>query len=376
MRRELASLLRAPGSTRHLELAVFRNSPLPDGAAEVAEGVLFDARQKRAYPILDGVPVMFDDAFPEDFLRRHGAALAAHPVLSELALRAGSETRWSFAREWQEHFDADSERTWGYTPQERLEQALLETETERAWFRDKLVLDAGCGNGGLSQELARLGALVVGLDYSSTVRGSECLRRAPDVLFVQGDLESPPLAEEAFDLVISIGVLHHTRDTARTFRAVARLVKPHGRLYVWLYRRPERFVGRYLKDPLYAVLRSTVARLASPLQSLAVRGYARLVWATHRALGRGRRIPFREYLVSAYDDLTPRWRHQHTPIEVGRWFHEAGFGPPTLTHWDNPYGFGLLAERRPCAATPGVHFGAGEKLWDDETTLLGRLHAE
>lgn len=376
MREELVRLLRLPGSDRRLELAVLRATPSRDGASEVEEGVLYEASSRRAFPIVDGVPVMLEGAFPAEFLARHRAAIAAHPVLSTCELRSERQPAWSFSREWETHFAADCERTWGYTAEERLEQLLLETGTERSWYEGKVVLDAGCGNGGLAQAIARLGAVVVGLDLASTVRSPECRRRAPEVLLLQGDLREPPLAAGAFDLVFSIGVLHHTPETARTFRAVAGLVKPHGLYYVWLYRRPERFVGRYLKVPLYNLMRFAVVRLPPRWQSRAVRAYAHLVRGVHRWLGRGRRIPFREYLVSAYDDLTPRWRHDHSPIEVGRWFHEAGYGPATLTHWDNPYGFGLVASRTPRTTTPGVHFGAGERVWDERTTILGRLHGD
>src|SRR6478672_928673 len=46
-----------------------------------------------------------------------------------------------------------------------------------------------------------------------------------------------PLADGQFDLVFSIGVLHHSPDPRRAFAQVASKVKPGGRLAVWLYRR-------------------------------------------------------------------------------------------------------------------------------------------
>ena len=103
---------------------------------------------------------------------------------------------------------------------------------------------------------------------------------------------------------------------------------------------------------------------------LAVGAYARLVYSLHRLRG-STDIPLAEYLVSAYDDLTPMWRYYHTPIEVGGWFHEAGFTAPLLSHWDNPYGFGVVATRAQQDATPGIHYGDGVKLWDENRTLIG-----
>lgn len=283
---------------------------------------------------------------------------------------------WSFSEEWAAHFATNSERTWGYTVQERLEQLLMETDTTPAWFAGKMVLDAGCGNGALTAAVAKLGAKVVGVDYATSVLYAEKHYGANGVHFVQGDLQEPSLPADSFDLVYSIGVLHHTPDTHKTFQSVAQLVKPGGKLYVWLYRRPERFVGRLLKVPLYDLARLVISRCPPRLQTIAVQGYAGLVRATHNLRNSEEPIPLREYLISAWDDLTPRWRHYHTPIEVSRWFYESGFRAPTLSHWDNPYGFGLVSTRSPQQATPGFHYGSGPKLWDNKKTLLGRLHAD
>jgi SAM-dependent methyltransferase/uncharacterized protein YbaR (Trm112 family) len=354
----------------------FQTEHRSDATSDVREGILVDTATRRAYPVVDGVPVMLEESLTDAFLTRHRAAIAGNALLSGLSLKAGPGQEWSFSREWEEHFETDSDRTWGYTVRERLEQLFMETDTAPDWFDGKLVLDAGCGNGALSEEVAGLGATVVGLDYSSSVRGAERVRRADHVHFLQGDLQIPPLGEGLFDLVFSIGVLHHTPETLKTFQAVSRLVKPGGKFYVWLYRRPERFVGRHIKVPVYDLLRAVICRFPPTLQDTAVKAYARLVRATHHLKDRTNPIPLREYVVSAYDDLTPRWRHYHTPIEVSRWFHEAGFTAPTLSHWDNRYGFGLVATRAVQASTPGLHYGTGARLWDDSKTVLGKLHAD
>ncbi|MFT3892216.1 MAG: class I SAM-dependent methyltransferase [Anaerolineales bacterium] len=52
----------------------------------------------------------------------------------------------------------------------------------------------------------------------------------------QGDAEQLPFAGNAFDLIVSLGVLHHTADTAGSIREVYRLLKPGGRAIIMLYR--------------------------------------------------------------------------------------------------------------------------------------------
>jgi SAM-dependent methyltransferase len=182
-------------------------------------------------------------------------------------------------------------------------------------------------------------------------------RQSASVHFVRGDLQAPPFEAETFDLIISNGVLHHTPQTYGTFISVARLVKPGGRFYLWLYRRPETFVKRYALYPAIDLARMFVSRMPGSLQARCVKAGAGALFAWHSVRGQARGLSWQERLIGVYDTLTPRWRHYHAPIEVARWFFENGYSSPLLTHWDNPYGFGMLATKDPQDKTPGVHFG-------------------
>jgi SAM-dependent methyltransferase len=52
---------------------------------------------------------------------------------------------------------------------------------------------------------------------------------------LQADLLDLPFADASFDFVYSLGVLHHLEDTERALEGLVRLVKPGGRLRVYLY---------------------------------------------------------------------------------------------------------------------------------------------
>jgi 2-polyprenyl-3-methyl-5-hydroxy-6-metoxy-1,4-benzoquinol methylase len=120
---------------------------------------------------------------------------------------------WSFSDEWREHFNHRETKTWGWTTDERLEQFFLETLTDAEACKGKVILDAGCGNGQLSEHLAALGATVVGLDYSTSVFTAEQYRQQSNVHFVRGDLGNPPFEEGAFDIIIgyTAGLNHFLR---------------------------------------------------------------------------------------------------------------------------------------------------------------------
>ena len=98
----------------------------------------------------------------------------------------------------------------------------------------KRVLDVGTGSGRHAREAAELGAKVTAVDIGESIDVAR--RNLPDeVVTVQADAEALPFAEGAFDVVMSIGVLHHMPDPARAVRELARYVAPGGHLHLYLY---------------------------------------------------------------------------------------------------------------------------------------------
>ena len=100
------------------------------------------------------------------------------------------------------------------------------------------VLDAGCGGGRYCKVAAEADANVVGVDYTHAVnKAAQLCSHLPNVQFIQADLKRLPFPPESFDFVFSIGVMHHDADTRKVFDSVARMVRPGGRMAIWLYRR-------------------------------------------------------------------------------------------------------------------------------------------
>jgi len=99
------------------------------------------------------------------------------------------------------------------------------------------VLDAGCGAGGPALLMAALGAEVWGLERDPE-RLSEARARLAGtpfqarVRFARGDLLEPPFEGARFDLVWCSYTLHHVADKPAAVRALARLLRPGGRLAI------------------------------------------------------------------------------------------------------------------------------------------------
>lgn len=132
-------------------------------------------------------------------------------------------------------------------------------EPDGSSLRGRSVLDAGCGGGRFSRVAASYGARVVAFDRSDAVERTAAVTQDVDVDVVQGDILRPPFKPGVFDLVFSIGVLHHTADTRAGLQALARLVSPGGTLAIWVYA-PE-YWGGSVRGSITRAIRSVLLRL-------------------------------------------------------------------------------------------------------------------
>jgi SAM-dependent methyltransferase len=97
------------------------------------------------------------------------------------------------------------------------------------------VLDLGSGSGTDSFIAARLvgpDGRVTGVDMTDAQLGKarHFASHLPHLQFVEGLIESPPVPAESIDVAISNGVFNLAPDKPRAFAAVARALKPGGRL--------------------------------------------------------------------------------------------------------------------------------------------------
>jgi len=110
------------------------------------------------------------------------------------------------------------------------------------------ILECGCGTGQLSNFLSVANRKVVGTDIclnSLTMANEFKTKNSLDnVSFYQMNLFRPCFRPQTFDLVISIGVLHHTSDPFLAFKTISTLVKPRGYVLIGLYHK----YGRILHD--------------------------------------------------------------------------------------------------------------------------------
>jgi SAM-dependent methyltransferase len=245
----------------------------------------------RAFPVVDGIPRFVEQAHLASFGRQWNAYEVAHD----------EEDRATFA---------------------------AKTGIGLHDLAGLRVLDAGCGGGRYSKVAAEAGGDVVGVDHSTAVeKAARLCVHLSNASFAQADLKQLPLAPASFDVVFSIGVMHHDADTRAVFDSVARMVKPGGRLAVWLYRRNQRWQEWINTALRRRTVRMPPERLERWCRVGAFLGGIPILNRTVNKLVNFSSHPSWENRVcDTFDWYAPAYQHHHTADELCEWFRSAGFG--------------------------------------------------
>lgn len=141
---------------------------------------------------------------------------------AELAKFQDLASRW---------WDANSE----FKPLHQINPLRLGWIEERVSLAGATVLDVGCGGGILSESMAHAGATVTGIDLAEAPLAVARLHAMETSASVEyRAISAEDCAAEMpgqFDCVTCLEMLEHVPDPASTVAAVARLVKPGGKVF-------------------------------------------------------------------------------------------------------------------------------------------------
>ncbi len=244
---------------------------------------------------------------------------ARMPIVDGIPRLAGDSYAASFGRQWNRY---DVMR-----PEEDEATFQVKTGVYPAELTGKLVLDAGCGGGRYARLVGAHGARLIGVDLSAAVvKAAALCRDLPNVSIIQADLLNLPLTEKVFDLVYSIGVLHHTPDPRRAFREIASKVKPGGKLAVWLYRR-----NTPPQEWLNTAVRALTTRLPAPVLELmcaglgALGGIPVLKQTLNKVANFSNHPDWTLRVCDNFDWYAPQYQSHHSIDELKHWFADEGF---------------------------------------------------
>jgi len=115
------------------------------------------------------------------------------------------------------------------------------------------LLDIACGSGYAAGLAAARGAQVTGVDIAPALL--EIAReRTPDGAFLEGEMDSLPLADARFDVATSINGFQFALDPGRAFAEAARVLVPGGRVAAATFAEPERNEGTALHLAMKALV--------------------------------------------------------------------------------------------------------------------------
>lgn len=330
---EDAVIERMPLNDKTKQIAGQLGLPLDELEQRVRTGVLVAPESRYYYPIYEYIPILLDfknDFYYCDKLFKQAGKKYRKPPSSRV--RPGEKAvQTSFTAQWNKL--QNHRLTFTYTHEEREKFIELEIGTGgRQLPVGCAVLNVGCGFGMESLFLFNVVRRpVFGIDINfSLFNGVHHLLDNPLVTLALASAFAPPFADEAFGLVYSHGVLHHTFDTQLAFNRLLPLVRrDDGCIYIWVYALEDALssgVGRAVGHHLEQVFRPLLAELPESLQNAVL--YPLACWHLfhYRRYGLINREQweFKNSLHSMRDRWMPKYAHRHSFHEVIGWFLRNG----------------------------------------------------
>jgi SAM-dependent methyltransferase len=287
MKRNLLQYLRCPSCAGAVAIKAIGS----EEQVEIMEGELICDSCRLPFPITRGVPRFAGS----DKLEADKAATAEN-----------------FGWQWQHFTHADdlyAEQFLGWIAPVRPD-----------FFRDKIILEGGCGKGRHTLLAASWGAReVIGVDLSDAVDTAfAATRHLPNAHIVQADIYHLPFAR-TFDYAFSVGVLHHLPDPRSGFHALASRVRPGGHLSAWVYGAENNEWITRAVNPLREKFSSRIDRRAllhlSKLPTAVLYSATKLVYGPLNRSKTGARFASRLF-YNDYLNAISRfgWREQHTIV--------------------------------------------------------------
>jgi SAM-dependent methyltransferase len=220
--------------------------------------------------------------------------------------------------------------------------------------RGRRVADIGSGTGRIVRMLVGAGAAhVVAVEpsdaYEVLCQNVADIRDRVECVHATGD-QLP--RDRQFDLITSIGVLHHIPDPVPVVRAAYDALGQGGRFFVWLYGREGNGVYLALTRPLRAVTTRLPHRVVVGLAT-----FLHLLLKPYVRASRVLPLPLSRYFVEVfghmtddkqvliiYDQLRPAYAKYYTRVEACALLASAGFSD-IRAHHRHGYSWALVATK-------------------------------
>lgn len=349
MQESLLPLLRCPVTRTALTVKVIkREDKIFDGVSvNIIEEAILYAAEDWFYPVIKGIPRLNVEAFIDyagflkkaenDYTARAENLDKKYGAVIKYVVKKNRLTKASFTKEWS-GYDYDKDKTWNADDDAMVARFLKETVETAETLTNKVIFDAGCGNGKLDSLIAKNCSAVIGMDFANCIEEAYSRNEFVNVHFIEGDVQFPPLLFNSFDIVHCSGVLIHTNNAELSFSCIEPLVKDTGKLSVWLYHPVKGFVHN-----LFNAIRKVTSKLPLSLQYYLYRVTIFPVSFCIKRL-KGNKQNSREMMLSILDWFTPEFRSEHEHSEAASWFYKRNYKKVNITTTDS-FGFNIVGEK-------------------------------
>jgi ubiquinone/menaquinone biosynthesis C-methylase UbiE len=243
------------------------------------------------------------------------------------------------------------ERNWGQDIEYRKQLFCRAMGVKPEDLHGKLILDAGCGSGLLSMELAKSFRMeVVALDLAFGIEQAYAHNTNPFVHYLQASVLEPPVKANTVDFLYCAGVLVAIPDARAGFRALKPILKPMGRYFIWMYHPIDKrhHPKDRLKMSVYNWMRQKVtSRLPIGLQHaiyLSVIPLYIMKRTVFNLIHREKNTTtWREKMQDLTDMFSAVYQHRFTGEEILEWYRTDGLVNAQVAYREE-YGFGVRGD--------------------------------
>jgi len=209
-------------------------------------------------------------------------------------------------------------------------------------FRDKDVLECGCGGGQHTAFVAPYARSVTAVDLNTTDIARKRNQELSNVTFIGADISTMDLGQQ-YDLVFCLGVIHHTDDPDATFRNIFRHCKPNGRIIIWTYSAEGNAMVRFGVEPLRKLfLRGLTRQTLLVIAKIVTLALYPIIYTIYQIPAlrflpyfdyfvNFRRMSFERNLLNVFDKLNAPQTHFTTRQKCSEWFNPINFVPESIS---------------------------------------------
>ncbi|MBK9283205.1 MAG: class I SAM-dependent methyltransferase [Sphingobacteriaceae bacterium] len=116
-------------------------------------------------------------------------------------------------------------------------------------FKEKDSLECGCGGGQHTAYVAPFAKTHTAVDLNTTDLAQERNKDKSNIIYVEVDIAKMNL-DKKYDIVFSIGVVHHTDSPDLTFENMKKHTKSGGKTVVWVYSKEGNWMVDKIVEPI------------------------------------------------------------------------------------------------------------------------------